>query len=77
MSMNNLLFDLCSRYKLFYIDVFRSFLNNYGFRNTKLFPAFDEVKNMFDIHPNARGMGVLAKHYIFLIHSRWFNPLGY
>ena len=23
------------------------------------------------------GMDVLAKHYIFLIHSRRFNPLGY
>ena len=76
-SMNNLIYNLCSRYKLFYIDVFNSFLNSSGNRNLKLFPVYDSIKNLWDIHPNKKGMGVLAKHYIYLIHSKWFNPMGY
>ncbi len=77
LKMNNLLYNLCSRFHLFYLDVFGSFLNRWGYRNSYLFPEFDSAKQLFDIHPNKRGMGVLAKHYIYLIHSRWFNPLGY
>ena len=76
-SMNNLIYNLCSRYKLFFIDVFSSFLNSHGNRNLKLFPGYDNSMKLLDIHPNKRGMGVLAKHYIFLIHSKWFNPMGY
>ncbi len=77
LNMNNLLFNLCSRFHLFYMDVFSSFLNRWGHRNSYLFPTFDSTKQLYDIHPNKRGMGVLARHYIYLIHSRWFNPLGY
>ncbi len=76
-AMNSLLYDLCSRNRLLFIDVFRSFLNRSGSRNFLLFPKYDIVKKLWDIHPNARGMGVLARHYIFLIHTKWFNPLGY
>ena len=76
-SMNNLIFDLCSRYRLFYIDAFAVFLNKYGYRDNTLFPKFDKNTQRFDIHPNPKGMGVLAKMYIYLIHSRRFNPLGY
>ncbi len=77
LSMNKLLYDLCSRYKLFYVNVFSSFLNGFGNRNLSLFPAYDKAKQSWDIHPNARGMGVLARHYIYLIHSKRFNPMGY
>ncbi len=77
LKMNNLLFNLCSRFHLYYLDVFGSFLNRWGYRNSDLFPQFDSTKELYDIHPNKRGMGVLARHYIYLIHSRWFNPLGY
>lgn len=76
-SMNNLMYNLCSRFKIFFIDVFRSFLNYHGNRNLHLFPAYDSIKKIWDIHPNKKGLGVLARHYIFLIHSKWFNPLGY
>ena len=75
--MNSLIYNVCSRYRLYYIDVFRSFLNPRNNRNLDLFPAYDNAKKFWDIHPNAKGMGVLAKHYIFLIHSKWFNPQGY
>ncbi len=77
LAMNNLMYSLCVKYKLFYLDVLPSFLNGVGFRNPRLFPAFNAVNKSWDIHPNARGMGVLAKHYIYLIHSKRFNPLGY
>ena len=77
MRMNNLLFDLCSRFKLFYLDVFPAFLGARDYRNEKLFPAFDSDKKSYDIHPNARGKGVLASFYIYYIHSKRFNPVGF
>ena len=76
-EMNNLIYNMCSIMKLYYVDVFSAFLNRYGHQNTNLFPAWDSVKKSFDIHPNAKGKGVMAKFYIRLIHSRWFNPMGY
>jgi alkylated DNA repair dioxygenase AlkB len=75
--MNKLIFDLCSRFKLFYLDILVQFLNKYGYRNDSLFPKYDAFRKSFDIHPNAKGYGILAKCYIYLIHSRRFNPLGY
>ena len=77
LAMNNLIFNLCSRFRLFYLDIFHAFLDRYGVINFRLFPKYDEVNKCFDIHPNSKGMGVLAKFYIYLIHSRRFNPLGY
>ncbi len=78
MAMNKLLFDCCSRYKLFYLDVFWAFLDRFGRRNDRLFPKFDSAKGYYDIHPSPRaGMPVLARYYICIIHSKWFNPMGY
>ena len=76
-AMNNMIYYTCSRFKLFYMDIFGSFLNINGSINPYLFPKYDETKKSFDIHPNKRGMGVLAKAYIYIIHSKWFNPMGY
>ena len=54
------------------LDVFGSFLlNGYRIRNPVLFPA-----TPYDIHPNVRGTGVLAKFYIDRIHGRRFDPLS-
>ena len=78
MAMNNMLFDCCSRYKLFYLDVFWAFLDRFGNRNDRLFPKYDSAKGFYDIHPSPRaGMPVLARIYIHIIHSKWFNPMGY
>ena len=74
-AMNNMLFNLCSRYKIFYLDVFGSFLNRFGGTDLGLFP--EKVGDRIDIHPNPKGMGLLARHYKYLIHSKRFNPLGY
>ena len=78
MAMNRMLYDCCSRYKLFYLDVFWAFLDRFGNRNDRLFPKYDSAKGFYDIHPSPRaGMPVLARFYIRLIHSKWFNPMGY
>ena len=77
-NMNNLIFDRCSRYKIFYVDVFWAFIDRNGNRNDRLFPRYDPIKNFYDIHPSPKaGMPVLARFYLRLIHSKWFNPLGY
>ena len=76
-SMNSLLYDLCSRYKLYFIDAFRLYVDNFGRRILSLFPSGNTKDRVIDIHPNCRGMGVMAKNLIFLIHSKWFNPFGY
>ena len=71
LSFNTLLYDMCVKNRIFYVNVFHSFLDSKGCkRNPYLFPTEES-----NCHPNPRGMGVLAKIYIFLIHSRRFNPL--
>ena len=45
LSMNRLIFNLRSKYKLFFIDAFSIFLNRHGYRNTYLFPKFDEKRS--------------------------------
>ena len=76
-QMNIMIYDMCSRFRLFYLNIFHAFLNQQGCINTRLFPGYDIEKKCFDIHPNKRGMGVLARCYIFIIHSKWFNPEGF
>jgi len=76
-QMNNLIYNMCSRYRHYFLDIFPAFLDARGCINTRLFPHFDTKKQRSDIHPNNKGMGVLARFYIFIIHSKWFNPLGF
>ena len=76
-QMNNLIYNMCSRYRLYYLDIFHAFLDARGCINSRLFPHYDTNRKRFDIHPNKKGMGVLARFYIFIIHSKWFNPLGF
>ena len=77
MAMNKMIFEMCSRHMLFYIDMFYNFLNEFGNRNLSLFPSFNNRTKTWDIHPNRTGMGIMARHLIYLTHSRYFNPLGY
>ena len=72
-NMNINIFNCCRFRKYYYINVMKSFLEPpmYGrprLRNIYLFTPGD-------IHPNRRGMGILAKSYIFAIHSLYFDPL--
>ena len=63
--------DLC-----FFLDVFNSFIDYKGYRDDRLFAKLNLEKP--DIHPNKRGLGVLARRYIFIIRTKFrFNPLGY
>ena len=71
-NMNYLIYEACTQQRVYYLDVFENFLNDFGFRSELLFP-----RTIKDIHPDKRGIGVLAKFYIHLIHSKTFNPLGY
>ena len=69
---NCLIFDICRRERIYFLNVFWAFLGQDGYRNKLLFP-----NNMNDIHPNKIGVGTLARFYIERIHSKRFNPLGY
>ena len=73
---NKLLYEVCSYTSSYLLDIFDDFLclnlhtGNY-FRRESLFV------NASNIHPNKRGLGVLAKSYLRVIHSNRFNPFGY
>ena len=67
LSFNNMIFDTCKHERIFFVDVFGIFLLG-NFRNPLLFPY-----SLRDIHPNKRGLGLLAKEYIDRIHCRHFN----
>ena len=67
-----MIFDICKKERIYYLNVFWAFLGHDGYRNKNLFP-----KNLNDIHPNKIGVGTLARFYIERIHSKRFNPLGY
>ena len=72
-AFNNILYNCCSYEHIYYMDVFDHFLNEWGSaRSRELFPT-----SLSDVHPNSRGMGKLAKFYIYVIHNRRFNPVGF
>ena len=71
LEFNDLLYETCMINNMYYIDCVEPFLGPDGFRSEYLF------HNRDNIHPNNRGLSVLAKIYLRLIHSRKFNPLGY
>ena len=72
-SMNCLIYEACTQERVFYLNVFGTFLDNSGTKRHSLFFPRD----ITDIHPNKRGIGLLAKFYIHIIHTKTFNPLGY
>ena len=76
---NKILFDECVFNRFYVIDAFRSFIlprwswsrGSPHIRNEK---CFDEN----DIHPSVKfGMGVLAKLYLRVLHSKYFSPYVY
>ena len=71
LDFNRLLYDVCKYERVFLLDVFGIFLLG-NFRNPRLFPI-----GRNDIHPNKRGIGLLAREYISRIHSKYFNPLSF
>ena len=71
-NLNNLIYDICCREKVYFLNVFYAFLGHHGRRNAQYFTL-----NPNNCHPNKIGTGVLARFYIERIHSRRFNPYGY
>ena len=72
MDTNNMIFDICKKDHIYFLNVFWAFLCRNGYRSKSLFPD-----NLNDIHPNKVGVGTLTRFYIERIHSKRFNPLGY
>ena len=70
LQFNRILFEVCKHERVFLFDVFGIFLQGI-YRNPRLFS-----ENIRDIHPNKRGLGLLAREYIKRIHCRHFNPLS-
>ena len=76
-QMNWLLFNACSKGHIFFLNVFYDFITNNGFRNMNYFSDPKRVGGIPDCHLNSRGMGILARHYLYIIHTKRFNPLGF
>ena len=68
---NDMLYKVCKHERVFLFDVFRLFLLG-RYRNPQLFPL-----GFHDIHPNKRGLGLLAREYIMRIHCKHFDPLSF
>ena len=71
LAVNDMLLDCCRSQKLYFLNFFNDFVDIFGYREVWLFSD--------DVHPNARGMGIIASQYINLIHNKRFDPfiLGY
>ena len=70
LDFNCMLFKACTRFRFSVINVFDKFLDRNGFRSRLLFPANDR-----NVHLNSAGLGKLAKMYLTIIQSNYFNPL--
>ena len=73
---SDLLFEVCSYMKVYYLDVFGFFLK-YDYKMQGMFRNEFLFVNKNNIHLNKIGLGILARVYIRIIHSNRFNPLGY
>ena len=74
-AYNGMLYDICSISKIFFLDCFRMFLAPVG--NGILLRSEPLFLNRDNIHPNNRGLALIARKYLYLIHNRRFNPLAY
>ena len=70
LDFNDIILHVCAYERIYILNVFRNFLFK-GFRNPVYFKA-----SSTDIHPNSRGIGVLARAYINRIHSKYFGPFS-
>ena len=70
LDFNCMLFKACVKFRFSVINVFDKFLDRNGFRSRLLFPANDR-----NVHLNSAGLGKLAKIYLTIIHSNYFDSL--
>ena len=71
LSFNDMLYEVCKHERVYLFGVFGLFLLG-RYRNPRLFPL-----GFHDIHPNKRGLGILAREYIVRIHFKHFDPLSF
>ena len=75
-QFNGLLYEVCTFTKAYFNDVFEKFLE-YDYYSDSFYRKDSLFIRCPNIHLNKRGLVILAKHYLKLIHSNRFNPLGY
>ena len=69
-GMNKLLRDCCFEQEVYFVNLFENFLLPNGRWNKQLFADM--------VHPNRRGIAMIASRFIRIIHSRTpFNPCIY
>ena len=73
-GINDILYNCCSHAHFYYMNILNFFLDKWGSKRSSL--LFNN-RSSSDVHPNVRGMGVLARFYIYHLHSRRFNPIAY
>ena len=68
LGFNTVLKEICYEFKVFYINVFKDFLDSNGNRNNFLFKH--------PLHPKDKAMGLIAIKYIRILHPRThgFDP---
>ena len=71
LSFNDMLYEVCKHEGVYIFDVFCLFLLD-RYTNPRLFPL-----GFHDIHPNKRGLGLIARQNITRIHCKHFDPLSF
>ena len=66
-NFNKILFDVCSTERVYLLNLFEDFLDPWGYRNDALFES--------SVHPHKWAMGLIASHYIKIIHNTHFGPI--
>ena len=70
LDFNDIILHVCTHERVYVLNVFRNFFLK-GFRNPDHLKASSTV-----IHPNSRGVGVLARFFINRIHFKYFDPFS-
>lgn len=69
LDMNKIIFVLCKQEKIFHMNFFERFVDEWGERRGDLFRD--------NVHPTPRAMGIIAWKYIKVLHRNSFNPHAY
>ena len=74
MQFNRIIYNECTFRHFYFIDAFFPFCK-FNRRYNQPYSRFDRLFDVGGIHPNPQlGLGVLARMYIRVIHSKYFNP---
>ena len=74
-AYNKMLYEVCSFSGAYYINCFDMFLAE---TRSGILLRYDPLfVSGTNIHPNSRGLSLIASKYLLIIHNRRFNPIGY